>query len=402
MSAAFLIHGRFITDHARDRVFEYSWEDGLRFLSRSVPGLTYEQSVEILAGRMQFTGDSAAGLDFVTETDEAKAETAERYRHRFAGVFYDRSTKKHWRPYAYVTGWGADDMVRGRVENRYHPQPSKPYLLECAGGDMAAWGRFRCTHYMDDRVEDNLWAVNVPELCVVQVLWREVESPPLWWAQVTTPQLAVVEYVRDVGKLEERGAHKDHEREKSLGFEPEKPPRVEPMTAAERVELDKRRQEEFAALPTLDEPPRNLIKEMLAERGVSDEVADGLTRALTETVDYPEPKPTTELVTTRWAWVQGNGTIWPCRGYMDHVPLAHALVKHLGLDIDLYGNNADHALTSLNWVKIGTNAEGKPWAFAGKHLTGRQRDVVHGWLVAQGADDDTIGNWADRGDGFDY
>lgn len=45
----FLITGEFITDHCRDRVFDFEWEDGLRFLSSSVPEITYAQSIEILS-----------------------------------------------------------------------------------------------------------------------------------------------------------------------------------------------------------------------------------------------------------------------------------------------------------------------------------------------------------------
>ncbi len=397
--ATFLVTGEFITDHCRDRVFDFDWEDGLRFLSNSVPNITYAQSIEILAGRKAFDGDSRVGCNIVDETSERQKETNRRYGFKYAGIFYERSTKKHWRPYAYVRGWDADDIAEGRIPNRYHPKPAAKMLSSACGGDMAAWGRFRCVAYMDNRIDDNMFYAAIPvpgEPTLIQaVLWRDVRSPPLWWKQVTNPQDAVIEYLAAGESLEERGAHRRVKEEKLF---------ISAMTSVEREEFDKRKQmaiDNGTSIANPEPKQKNLVRDLLEERGLSPETVDGLERALLDVGEYVLPKPTTDVSAAKWAWIDRSGQLWPCRGYMDHIPLAAELCTKF--NIAVFNNNPSKSLEDAGWGKVGISNLGDPYAACDRNKrTPAQRQVIKDWLITHKAAGEQISRWINEGDGFDY
>lgn len=395
--AGFLVTGEFVVQHGRDRVYEFGWEDGVRFLSSATPSLPYETAVELLAGRKTFAGDSATGLTLVDEAEEVRKEVEAQYRWLFAGVTYDRPSKKYWRPYAYVCGWGPQDMQPNRVGNRYHPYPAGRMVSEHCGGDMAGWGRFRCVRYMDDPVEDRMWHAAVPNVghggdqCV---LFKNVPSPPMWWAHLTNPRLAVVEYVRAGFSLEERGAHKERLKREELDeiTKTIKLPKGPPPKAV-------------IANPPGPPAPDSLMKELIEATGASDDVKDGLLRALTDSGEYEIPEPTKDVTKAKWAWVDRGGQFWPCRGYMDHIPLAQALCEKFQVDPSAYGGNWSRALESAGWGKVGVSNLGEAY---GEYRSSLRRtkaltEKIAEWLMHHAkTNPEQVSRWLDRADGFDY
>jgi hypothetical protein len=399
----FVVPGEFITDHARDRVFEYGWEDGLRFLTECLHGkMTYEQMVELLAGRMRLTGEDGPGrpgLDFVAETEEKRHEVTDRYRRLYAGIFYERSSRKNWRPYAYVDGWSSDDVAGLRVENKYHGHP-RDYscVAEACGGNLTKWSLARNVYYMKDPVNDRVYHVNIPGLGQCTTLWEVVPSPPLWWKQLTRPELAAVEYVAAGGRLERRGAAAERDRKKEYGEQVEKPFRDKNLTNAQLQEMSDRRVAEREAKDESDDDKKKDFFRSLIPAGTPDHVADGLVRSMTDEGDYPDPQPTEDLKTP-WAWVSPEGVVWPARGYMDHIPLAHALGEKFHARFPNkgnYGGNAEKMLEDYGWAKVGRYADDEPKVYCEKHPTDKQFDVILSWLAAQGADRETVEAWAEK------
>lgn len=325
---AFVVTGRFVADHARDRLFEFGWEDALRFMTAAIPEMTYEQVKEICAGLKTLTGDSQTGLELADEDPAIRKEVEARHRWLFAGVLYDRPSKKYWRPYAFITSWGERDMQPNRVGNRYHPHPAGKMTSVITGGDMPAWGRFRCVRYMDDAVEDRMWHAQIPvgEYRGDQsVLFREVVSPPPWWLHLTDPRLAVVEYVRAGLTLDERGASKEYVEDKKFR-------EMMAKTEDDPMPKKKKKEPEPEKGPT---PTPGLVDQILDSLGLEDHVVDGLKRHFTDTGEYEIPEPTRDPSKAMWAWVDREGRFWPCRGYMDHIPLADALCRQKAKGIDL-------------------------------------------------------------------
>lgn len=414
-TACFVVTGGFITDHSRDRVFEYGWEEALRFLNNSIAGMSMEQRIDVLSGKMQLLGTSSdkKGLRLVPEKPTRRSKLLAKYSRKFAGVWYDRSTKKCWMPYARVNAWNADDMVEGRIPNRWHPKPHAAYMSAACGGDMKSWNDFRCVRYMNDPVEDRVLQVEVPELGRQMVLWRIFEDTiPLWMTKTSIAQTAIKEFVAAKKVLDERGATKGRISDARMAeiLEnnplPPGPDRLSNGTKGPPIpehpgdagdddaladELATRAREAYDSRSTLAK---------LLPLGLPPEVTEGVLRNLSD--DGSEslvPESTDDLIGTRWAWVQGDGTVWKCRHYMDHQRMAEALCKHFGFEPE--NNNPDDFLTTHNWVRLSVGLTG-PHAFAGKRITARQRDVVHDWLMAQAADEDHIANWASRGDGSEY
>jgi hypothetical protein len=396
--AGFLITGEFVAQHGRDRVYEFGWEDGVRFLASALPGMPYADAVEVLAGRKTFAGDSNTGLTLVDESSELRKQTEDQHRWLYAGVMYDRPSKKYWRPYAYVCGWGPQDMRPNRIENRYHPYPSGRMVSERCGGDMASWGRFRNVYYMDDPVEDRMWYAAIPGRLKADgdqaVLFKNVPSPPMWWMHLTDPRLAVVEYVRAGYELDERGAHKERLRESELKeiMGEIKLPKGPPPKAV-------------IANPPGPPPNASRIQELIAESGQEDYVKDGLLRALTDDGAYRLPDPTTDVTQSKWAWVDRGGKLWPCRGYMDHIPMAQALCEKFQVDAGPYKGNWARALEAAGWGKVGVSNLGDPY---GEYRSGLRRtkaltEKIAEWLMHHAKQNpDQLARWLERADGFDY
>lgn len=404
----FLITGEFIAENARDRVIEFTWEDALRFLGVSLPEMTYEQMVSVLNGTKTFAGDSDTGLTLVDETPENRKELMARYGRLFAGVFFDRPTKKYWRPYAYVTSWGPQDMAkisrdgRGNTQqNRYVPYPRGTMVAECAGGSLQEWGRYRNVYYMDDSRDDNVWYCEIPgAVREASVLFKSVPAPPGWWKYLSDPRLAVNEYVAAGLKLDERGAHLERLREdeiKALMGEipPPKGPTPKSRTAAPPG-------------PDVQSDNSSFMAELMRERGVPDEIASGIARALSDTGEYVLPEPTRDPAKAKWAWVDRQGRFWPCRGYMDHIPLAGALCRHHKISLGARGGNASKVLEDCGWGKVGVSNLGYAYVSytASLRKTKAFLEAATDWFMLHAKDEhdyaERLKRLVEDGDGFDY
>lgn len=379
----FVVEGRFLTDHARDRLRDYSWEDALRFLSENLEGINYNQVVSILQGRMQLTGDSRTGVGLKEEDEKNKQETIAVHRWLFSGIWYDRLTNRNWMPYAIASGWCTEDTIPEKIPNRYHAFGGRavPTSIEEGGAAMRRFGEARCVAYMDDKIEDRVVVAAVPGMGQQCVLWKETRrTVPPWWQLLTTPQLAVVEWVHFRGPLPVRGV--DWLKGDTYRLRTESK-REEPLVEA-------REQPEFTA---------EVIKQFVPT--IEDQVADGLARALSGR-ELPEVNPTKDLSAAKWAWISPDGKVWPCRGYMDHIPTAYALVEKLGLHDSTLKDNPERLLELRNWTKVGHNNTGETYAYRGRRTTKRQTEIVVEWLMTHAADPDQIKRFVENGDGFDY
>lgn len=382
---SFLITGEFFTRHARDRVFEYGWPDAVHFVTSAIPEMKHEEIVSLLSGRERLTGDSRTGLDLEAEDDATSRELTSRHRWHYAGVWYDRSARVYFRPYARVTGWGEDDMARRRVPNKYQGEPHGPMTATQAGGDMEGWARYRSVHYMDDPVRDRVKLVRLPGTREEQlVLWRPCDAPPSWVGLSKSAEAALEDWCKEFGLPEERGAHITYQRERTALKDSR--PADEPVPSEPPA----------APAPASEGEGGGLSPELirsLMPHGLPEHVADGLTRTLSSETPPPDLVATSDTAGTKWAWVGRDGKVWPCRGYMDHIPMATALAGKFGLNLDRWKGNAEHALEETGWVKLGHDAAGEPFVYSKGRTTEPQVRVVVDWLIAHGADGETIREW---------
>ena len=102
--AHFVITGEFITQHARDRIFEAGWEHSLRFLMENLCGIDYETAIDVLSGKKKLVGKNE-----VRPSDESaknRKELEERVHSKYAGTVLINGL--YWRPYAFVNNFGAN------------------------------------------------------------------------------------------------------------------------------------------------------------------------------------------------------------------------------------------------------------------------------------------------------
>ncbi len=397
---SFLITGEWLTAHARERVFEYGADDALRFLTTSVVGLDAAMAGEVLDGSKRVVGDTHSEIDVVPddapEGETLRGELAARYRWHFAGVWFDRSTKKYRRPYAVVTGWGEDDTRRPTLEtgeNCNHSFPAGRMVSRLCGGDMESWSFYRCVRYMNDRVHDLCVRMQVPGRPPGEemVLWSNVDAPPLWWPVARDPAVALAAYLAEFGSLDERGAHIEYARERkaseraketlaAAGIVPPVAPEPAPEPPAEPRPLPR---------PTAD-----LLRELLPD-DTPKHVAEGIMRTMTDD-ETPKPVRVTDPTEAPYAWVARDGGLWLCRGYMDHKATALGVAEALGMSLDRWQGNGDHALGELGWAKVGRDAQNEPFAWIDptKTPTDPQFDAVVRWLVHNKADPLDVQAWA--------
>lgn len=407
---SFLITGEFVTRHARERVVEYGWEDAVRFLRNALPDLGEADAGRVLSGECCFTGDSRGDLDLAPEDEAVRAEVEAIERRLYAGIWFDRVGRTRRRPYARVTSFGPDDVVRQRVPNRRHIFPDCS-MSRLTGGRPELWAAFRCVHYMDDPVLDTvLLDMTVPGVHGPQaVLWKACGPPPLWRREHASPQAALDEWVSVFGPLGERGAAPSSggRRTDTLGrpvpgvpdeVVAEPPGPVSPKSATGTPATDPA----VSSGPTpagKADPMADLIRSLIPD-GTPAHVAEALVRNHTDTGEYPDPQPAKDPAGVEWAWVGRDGRIWPCRGYMDHAALAQALVDKFGLVVPPeFRGSADRLLEERGWVKLGRDAGLEPWVFCSGRPTDAQSQAVIDWLAARGAGRAAIEKWATTGGG---
>ncbi|MBY0361835.1 MAG: hypothetical protein K2X45_07995 [Phreatobacter sp.] len=102
--AFFSITGDFITEKARDFVLEKRFDQAVKFLQDTCPGMSLDQAFEILKGNKKLVGENQ--VDFVDDDDQDwKSELAD----MFSGMWITPQGR-FMRPYAVVTSWGPEDM----------------------------------------------------------------------------------------------------------------------------------------------------------------------------------------------------------------------------------------------------------------------------------------------------
>jgi hypothetical protein len=120
------------------------------------------------------------------------------------------------------------------------------------------------------------------------------------------------------------------------------------------------------------------MTQLALDAGLMPHVAEGMGASFTgETAGGPDPEPDREYAADH-GWILGDGRMFPCL-YFGHKDLAVRLVKMLqGKEVET--GDADDLARKLNWLKVGSDADGKPFALAhGERTTRAQREAGRAW-----------------------
>jgi hypothetical protein len=344
----FQVDGAFVTDHARERVFEFGWQDALQFLLRALPRLGHDRAIELLAGRARLEGINT--LTMRPEPDAAGYLA--RLDWAFAGSVHDRSHRVWMRPYALVDNWCKEDLRPFRYgaegSNRYHKQAAMPLGLESFGRVASEWGLYRCILYMDDQQRDRAMVLQLDGTHRT-ILWREAPAPPIWYEDPDRDrpsaawQAGLDAYMAAGGGLDRRGGARWR-----LGAPPDE---VEATRARAR-----------------ERPP------------VPEGMPTGRDAAGPEEPPEPPPTPDRELAADH-GWITRDGRFWACRR-VEHKHLAYWLLLHL---LGREAADPDREATAAGWVKVGSNLDdGSPFLHLEGRATRAQRDTAAGWCARHG------------------
>lgn len=340
----FTITGEFLTNFARERMFETGWEYSLRLLTDSIIGFGYDRSITVLSGEERIVGTNDLTLD--DELDDIRSKHKERLNHAYAGIVFDG--KRYFRPYAYVDNWGWKDI----------------------GGIGMVW---EGTGYAIDKANRSLfYADNKTDVAVllnivdddhfkstVWVLWSLVSAPPPWMNTHNTLQWqeALDEYI-ELGK--KTLSHRGHQQ----AFPGVKYP-YEPKPKCSSCEKGK---PEYNLLSG-----RCLCSKCWKKEGEPEFF--GQTVVESEHQEPQLPTADNDLIGEN-GWVTPGGTFYACL-YGKHIELVDALVYHL---VDQNESNPQRRAEILGWVKVQTGIDGVMVLHeADLALTDRQVKTLEDW-----------------------
>ena len=363
----FTITGEALTRLTRDLVCEGKWPEAVRTLVDGMHGMTYELAFRVLAGDAKFVGENNS-VDLVDDDDQ---EYRGRLLWLYAGIYRDASRNTYLQPYAFVSGWSAQDLggAPGGLTNKHRRQAMQRRGPLGTSWESADDKLYRSQHYMDDPVNDWAEVLYVDEKHDQRcVLLRSVAQPPLWVEPHFDLQSALNAWLK-YHELEERSALRGPFYDDAIDERRE----IREQAQRRREKPDKQTREKIrkqtaAALAT-DSPFTPDEAETILE-GISGE-AD---------VDSVPERGNPE--DSKHGYILRDGSFYPCK-YMQHKALATRLLKHLH---SVETDDPDKEADKRGWVKVQIGMLDKmARVMAVRRMTEVQRKIALEWCVAHNA-----------------
>lgn len=341
----FYIMGEDFSRLARSRLLEEDWTVGVRFIVDGLAGITSEHAYSILSGEKVLVGDSREGFDLV---DWEECEEKSRYLESLNYLYGDLVSynNKWWRPYAYVTSFGVEDM--GDDPKAMIPSWEQRKM---SYADFEPVRRYtRVAHYADNPSKDLVFVYREKSELPKVVLFEKVDSPPLWVENElggNNDEKGAKAIRESKGRLQERGWNQKygHLYKHNKNYKPRS---------------------------------RKEIEEELAPIIEGNRICDMI-----------DDKPEVTDVSYDVGYILPDGRFFGC-GYMQHRVLAERIYKHLynagqevrnieGTDID-----AQQELEKIGVVTLFKSIlmDSPVDTFCSKEITQKQRDTLWDWCQA--------------------
>lgn len=356
----FSISGRFISEHAREIMLEGEWQDGLAILEY-VENLNYDDRIAILKGEKILVGWDKHGKNTLRLVPERRHKSiSKKINYLYAGTV--RSRPGYWRPYAFVSNYGPED-------------------IGCEP---------RAMHYADDRQKDKCRTIQHPKMGNIAVLFHRIGNPPPWWKPLTNYTqdwlTSVLQYEESGNELEERGYSRDYQ----LDDESEEYLKeLAVINARRRSELpptDRELDQEEAneEINQLANPFGNFSALMpgLLSSGLNPDAITGVLAAITGKQTPVDVAPQEdEMMDGDYGWVTRDGKYYTCQ-YHEHSALAERLFTHYFRDqaptfCGDFGGDFQKAGDEIGWLRIAKSAiSSECSAYCCKRPTEQQMDSL--------------------------
>lgn len=176
----FVVTGESMTRQARDFMLDGDWRRAFKWIQDGLPGISYDQIVDILKGEKKLIGENNLELvdDDVSDPDVVKYLNTLDYM--YYGIY--RQGQKFYRPYAILEGFGPDDVKYAREKTGYK------FSFFIPGREVLNQNLInaRCMYYADDPDHDIVQNVKRHLLddsvvtSSVTILCKEIVDIPIW------------------------------------------------------------------------------------------------------------------------------------------------------------------------------------------------------------------------------
>lgn len=102
------IQGAMLTERARETMGDGDWKGALNFLVDSLEGMTFDQAISVIEGRMRLTGEGDT-VTMEAEDPLVTAQLQEQYKAEYAFGQYVRDGDTMYEPYMVIDNLGPDD-----------------------------------------------------------------------------------------------------------------------------------------------------------------------------------------------------------------------------------------------------------------------------------------------------
>jgi hypothetical protein len=358
VSVGFVVHGEFVTQHARDRALENGWKDGVEFLVNSMSGIDYQIAVDIVKGHKKLIGESGRGVNTIDLVDDADAKMAQALVYQYAGIV--KEGKDFWQPYAFVSSFSAADVNAGQhLRSKLYGHPVKMVLGTSAN---VKWSKSRCCYYMNDPVSDRVEITAVDGVDKL-VLFQKVEPPILGWNCIRWSEgcwaASVREYcqyhsLRDVGAV--------------------------PSEDVTRHFWDASSSKRYSRVSE-DSSVDDSLTSGLVQAGFDPDAIAGTLKHLTTDVDEVAAVVRADVADSKYGFILPNGHFYAC-SYFGHSALALRLFKHFNYAFD--GSNVVRRAEELGWLTVSKSMMGDMSAIIFRSPTERQRATFEEWCLVHG------------------
>lgn len=360
VSVGFVVHGEFVTQHARDRALENGWKDGVEFLVNSMSGIDYQMAVDIVKGHKKLIGESGRGVNTIDLVDDADTKMAQALVYQYAGIVKDG--KDFWRPYAFVSSFSAADVNAGlHLRSKLYGRSVKMVLGTSANVE---WSKSRCCHYMNDPVLDRV-EIAVVDGIQKMVLFQKVDPPILGWSCIRWSEdpwaASVHEYcqyhsLRDVGAVPSEDITQHF------------------WGASSSESSSSSRSSEDSSLD-------DSLVSGLVQAGFDPDAIAGTLKHLTASTDEGEAVVRADIADSKYGFILPNGYFYAC-SYFGHSDLALRLFKHFNYVFD--GSNVARRAEELGWLTVSKSMMGDMSAVIFRSPTERQRSTFEEWCLVHG------------------
>lgn len=206
VSMSFSIEGQFLTEFVRGLVLDGEWRKALDSLKDSLPGMTTDQAVSILDGSKRLVGVNNLELVDQDQDDPELANYLNTLEFQFRSIVEWKF--KHYRPYAYVSNFGREDIPKDGG-------PLRPKKKEnTTGRPSISVSAKRALHYADDPENDIVVFLEVNQNNIVKdqpVLFKRVDRDlPVWMKTNRDFQITLEDnWLQDRGYTQKYGTNQE-------------------------------------------------------------------------------------------------------------------------------------------------------------------------------------------------